>query len=356
MITDIHLVNFRSYADDSIEVSPNVNIVVGPNASGKTNLLEAVLVISRGFSYRAKDLELISFNKPWAKLEAHTEDFDRVVKIERLENDKAAKIFNINTKETKRLSLDQSIPVVLFEPNHLIMLIGVPELRRNYIDDILEQTTPGFKALRAQYKRTLSQRNMLLKSHKPSKQNLFVWNIRISELGGKIYKERVALIDKLHNDLATIYQDVSGGKELISLTYETPCRSNSYETDLLHKLESNLEKDLERGFTSYGPHRDNINVFINKRPASEVASRGETRTVLLALKILEAKFIEAQRSKKPVLLFDDVFSELDGSRRLALTKLLKDNQAFITTTDADLVIKHFTQTSNIIPIKPQNNR
>lgn len=350
MITDIHLLDFRSYIDDSIELSPKVNIIVGPNASGKTNLLEAILMISRGFSYRARDAELINFDKPWAKLEAHTEDFSRVVKIERLNDQKITKTFTINTKTLKRLRLDQTIPVVLFEPDHLMLLIGSPELRRNYLDDTLEQTVAGFKVTKSQYKRALSQRNSLLKGHKPSHQNLFVWNIRLSELGGKIYKERMQLVAKLEGQMADIYREVSGSEEIVSLGYQTNINTNNYETDLLRRLEASLDTDIERGFTSSGPHRDDMVVLMDNKPASQVASRGETRTILLVLKMIEAKVIEQQRNTRPLLLFDDVFSELDGARRLALTKLLNNYQAFITTTDADVVIQHFTENTHIIPL------
>lgn len=349
MITDIHLQNFRSYSDDSIELSPKVNIVVGPNASGKTNLLEAILVICQGYSYRAKDIDLIKFGKPWARLEAHTEDFDRIVKIEKVDEQKTTKSFTVNTKLIKRLRLDQTIPVVLFEPNHLLLLIGPPELRRTYLDNVLEQSVAGFKSTKAQYKRALGQRNSLLKSNRPSKQNLFVWNIRLSELGGKIFNERIKLVGRLQKDIKSLYKSISGGKKTISLAYQTTCSPNNYETSLLHNLESNIEKDIDRGFTSYGPHRDDLAVFIDDNQAGEVASRGETRTILLALKMIETKVIEEQRDKKPLLLLDDVFSELDGARRLALTSLLNDYQAFITTTDAEIVVQHFTEAATIIP-------
>src|SRR5579872_3349266 len=137
MVTDIHLQQFRSYADESFEFSPAVNIIVGPNASGKTNLLEAVQVISLGSSYRAGDQEHVRFTQPWARLEAHTDhNDDRVVIIE-CEELKTEKKFKINDHTFKRLSLQKSLPLVLFEPNHLLLLSGPPETRRQYLDDLL---------------------------------------------------------------------------------------------------------------------------------------------------------------------------------------------------------------------------
>lgn len=350
MITDIRLQHFRSYKDESFELSPGVNIIIGPNASGKTNLLEALLVSARGGSYRAKDTELINLDSNWARIETNTNNFNRIIRMEKTNFDKIDKTFETNTKRTNRLSLSQSIPIVLFEPNHLLLLSGSPELRRNYIDDILEQTTLGYKTLKGQYKRALTQRNTLLKSTKPKNPELFVWNVRLSELGGKLFRKRLNLVEKLKKDTSKLYNSLSGGKEQLEFIYKTNINIDNYESDLLKNLENNIDKDTLRGFTSYGPHRDDLQILIDNKLASEVASRGETRTIILVLKMIETQMIENTRQQKPILLFDDVFSELDGARRLALTSILSDHQSIITTTDADIVIQHFTQITNIIPI------
>lgn len=352
MITDISLQNFRSYDSDSFELSPNVNIIVGPNASGKTNLLESILVVSRGSSYRARDKELINFDKDWAKVEAHSNNFSRVAYIERVD-DKTDKTFTINTQKIKRLNLSQTIPIILFEPNHLLLLIGSPELRRSFMDDILEQTVTGFKSLKNQYRRALAQRNSLLKQMRQNlgiKNEMFVWNIRLSELAGQIFKQRTNLITQIQNEIDSVYDAISGGSERIKLNYHTECKVSNYESDLLNKLEKSIDADSLKGFTSYGPHKDDVKFLINNNLAGDVASRGETRTILLALKIIETHIVEKARDQKPILLFDDVFSELDGSRRLALTKTLNNYQTFITTTDADIVIKHYTESAKVIPL------
>lgn len=351
MITDIHLQNYRSYDDESFELSPNVNIIVGPNASGKTNLLEAILVSARGSSFRAKDHELINNKKEWARIEANTDNTNRVIKIEKINSDKSNKTFEINTQKIKRLNMSQTIPVVLFEPNHLLLLIGSPDLRRSYIDDILEQTVTGFKTIKTQYKRALSQRNTLLKQNKFNNPEIFVWNVRLSELGGKVFKERLALVEKLQKNISNIYDSLSGGKEKLQLSYKSNINSTNYESDLLKKLEQVTNEDIMRGFTSHGPHRDDLQILINNKLAGEVASRGETRSILLALKMIETQIIETSRLTKPLLLFDDVFSELDGARRLALTNILNSYQTIITTTDADVVVNHFMENNNIIPLR-----
>lgn len=350
MLESIRLQNFRSYVDDSFEFDPGVNIIVGPNASGKTNLLEAVLMVARGSSYRAKDAELLQFDAPWARLEARTPDGARIVKLQK-EYVTAKKTFEIHEQLFQRLSLQKTIPIVLFEPNHLSLLTGSPELRRTFLDDLIEQMLPGFSTTRRAYRRVLAQRNALLKKgfHAASSQ-VFVWNLRLSELGGRIASERLKLIESIQKLATETYQGLSGTDAKVSVNYESTCSIEQYETSLLRSLEKNLERDCLLGFTTAGPHRDDMRVLLNGRPVEETASRGETRSLILMLKIVELQLMGAARGMTPLLLLDDVFSELDGKRRHALTVHLQKYQTFITTTDADVVLKHFTESCNIIPL------
>jgi DNA replication and repair protein RecF len=350
MITDIRLQRFRSYKDESFEFDPGVNIVVGANASGKTNLLEAVLVVCRGNSFRAKDQELLAFGAPWARLDAHTPDGNRSVKLVRHE-EQTSKEYEINSQKLKRLLLNKQIPTILFEPNHLLLLNGSPERRRDYLDNLLEQVVPGYGRLLRDYRRALAQRNALLKHNTGSTGQLFAWNIRLSELGGKIATHRLGLIERINKKLDKTYQALAGSRKVkVLLGYETACQTGDYASSLLKGLESRQDIDMERGFTTIGPHRDDLLISFNKHLASEVASRGETRTTLLALKITELDLVEESRGKKPMLLLDDVFSELDGARRRALTEIIKGYQTFITTTDADVVVQHFMDRCHIIPL------
>ncbi|HET9174476.1 MAG TPA: DNA replication and repair protein RecF, partial [Candidatus Saccharimonadales bacterium] len=344
MIIDLRLQNFRSYTDESFEFSPGVNIIVGPNASGKTNLLEAVLVLARGSSYRVKDTELIQFTAPWARLDAHMEHGgERIMKI--VSEPTPGKRFDIDGKLYKRLTLAHTLPVVLFEPNHLQLLSGSPEGRRTYLDDLLEQTVSGYGTLRRQYKRTLAQRNALLKQSPHTVTQLFPWNVRLSELAGQIVRQRCRLVAQMAEQLPSLYESLSHTATKTALSYKAQWSAESYESNLLKKLEMSTELDAVRGFTSAGPHREDITVLFNTHPADETASRGEIRTLVLALKILELEIIRAARESTPLLLLDDVFSELDGSRRRALTTYLQQYQTFITTTDADVVLQNFTESA-----------
>jgi DNA replication and repair protein RecF len=184
----------------------------------------------------------------------------------------------------------------------------------------------------------------------PSDSQLFVWNVRLSELGGKIARLRAGVVDKLNTNIEALYSELAHNQVPVKLVYESDGSVDNYSSDVLRLLSQNLAKDSQRGFTSNGPHRHDLGVYLKGHPAPLTASRGESRTLLLALKLLELQLIEEVRGKRPVLLLDDVFSELDGARRKALTRHLKDYQSFITTTDADIVVQHFIDDCTIIPL------
>lgn len=347
MISNVRLQHFRSYKDSAFEFGDGVNIIVGPNGSGKTNLLEALLVLARGGSYRAGDGDLLELEADWARIDGVVDGAqERTVVFKR--GAVLQKTYTIGAKSQSRLSEKQRLPVTLFEPNHLSLLHGSPDGRRAYLDDVLEQTVPGFSVFRKSYKRVLAQRNFLLKKPNTPKQEFFPWNLRLSELGAVIYRARRELVDEFAAHIQETYQRLSGTTTIVSVAYESRIPEVGYESQLLRVLEENHHKDTERGFTSFGPHRDDMMVFFDGTPAALTASRGEARTATLTLKILETRALERTLNTKPLLLLDDVFSELDGVRRRALTEYLQDYQVFITTTDADIVVKHFTS-STIIP-------
>jgi DNA replication and repair protein RecF len=342
------LQHFRSYGDNSFEFGPGVNIIVGPNGSGKTNLLEAVLVLCRGSSYRAHDKDLLKHGQSWARLDAHVQGQARSIKLQ-LQGELVKKEYLVGGTALKRLPLSRTVPVVVFEPNHLQLLTESPDLRRTFLDDTIEQTVPAFADLRRRYKRALAQRNSLLKQQFTTDQ-LFIWNVRLSELGGQIVAHRKTFVADNQNNLTRLYQKLSNKKAKVALLYQSKVKSENYGSAMLKALEAHIETDKERGFTTIGPHRDDLVPELNGYPLSAAASRGETRTMLLALKLLELQAVEAARGIKPLLLLDDVFSELDGARRQALTTYLQDHQTFITTTDADIVVQHFLDKCTVIPL------
>ncbi len=353
MIQSLRLQNYRSYKDESFEFENGVNIIVGPNASGKTNLLEGILVISRGNSFRVHGgSELIQFNQPWARLDAKTSSSPRAVKIVADGSGKSKKQFVIDDKNFSRLSLGRQLPVVLFEPSSLLMLHGSPDARRDYMDGLLSQTEEDYSRQLRDYKRAVAQRNALLKHGPAAAGQLFAWDVRISEIGGRIAGRRLELIELINSRLGKIYSSLAGSNKTTTvLEYNTACRAGEYASSLLSLLEVRQSTDIDRGFTTVGPHRDDMTLLFDGHTASEAASRGETRTAILALKIIELEIIEKVHGQKPIVLLDDVFSELDGKRRRALTDVIRGYQTFITTTDADVVIQHFMDKCHIIPLQ-----
>ena len=339
MISEISLKHFRSYKNNTFKFNPGVNIIIGPNASGKTNLLEAILVACEGKSYRAGDRELIEFKQDNARIELHTTKKD--IRIVFLDNTLSKKTYKINNETFSRLSLQKRIPVVLFEPNNLSMLSGPADLRRQFLDDLLEKTKPGYGNLRRAYRRTLSQRNNLLKrGDNLVMAQLFAWDIRLCDQGEQIARYRLELAQEINKRIEKVYKNMSGSKASINFGYETIVPIAGYGTTLLHKLEDHIKEDQERGFTAYGPHREDIAISINNHPLQVTASRGEVRSMVLACKIIEALLIEEIIGVTPILLLDDVFSELDVARRDKLTVFLKNYQVFITTTNADALSKN----------------
>jgi DNA replication and repair protein RecF len=350
VFTSLRLQNVRSYADFAVELAPSVNIVVGPNASGKTNLLEALLILSGSSSYRASYSEVIANNQTWARIDGDTVDGPRVVKLVKT-GGLVDRNYEINEKPKKRLGFNDKLPIILFEPEHMRLLTGSPQHRRDFIDEILTATLPGFSGLLARYQRVIAQRNHLLKNyHQTHQSQLFAWNIRLAELAGQIVLARVNLIKMLNSQLAELYSGIAQVNTKVTANYASPLPVSTYETSLLHKLENDLNLDIAKGFTTYGPHREDISILINEQPAVNVASRGETRTLVIALKLLTLQIIEQARQRKPLILLDDVFSELDGSRRTSLTKRLQGYQTIITTTDADIIGKSLTTHAAIIAI------
>ena len=252
MITSIRLQHFRSYRDESFEFDPGVNIVVGPNASGKTNLLEAVMVLGRGRSYKAKDMELLKFGGEWARLDGFFDKQNRSVKLQQVV-DKIDKTFLINDKPYRRLNLERSIPLVFFEPNHLQLISRGPESRRDYIDDLLERSLPAFKPLASNYRRTLAQRNALLKHNPVSAQRqLFAWNVRLSELGGKIAQARQALVDDINSSISKTYSKIAHKKSSVELNYKAQFPTDRYASRLLSKLENSSAQDFQAGLYNLG--------------------------------------------------------------------------------------------------------
>ncbi|MCA9343059.1 DNA replication and repair protein RecF, partial [Candidatus Saccharibacteria bacterium] len=285
VITSARLQNYRIYQDSSFEFDPGVNIIVGPNASGKTNLLDAIYFCASGFQLvKAKDQTIMS-GKNWARVDCLTNTSQtRIIKVK--ENTEIV----IDGKIYKRLPQKEKIPTVIFEPKHLYSITTSPEMRRGYLDDILTGVSQDFVKIRSGYQKTLRQRNSLLKTGSMNvKKQVFAWDIRLSELAGEYVDHRIRLIDRINKQTSEIYSAIASKKHNLTINYETNTAKNNYADNMLANLQKNIEIDLIRGFTGTGPHRDDISLVLDDNDIRERASRGETRSTLLTLKIIEAK-------------------------------------------------------------------
>lgn len=344
MYTSLHLKQFRSYVDFTTNISHGVTVIVGPNGSGKTNLLEAFYVLSNGGSFRAADRDLVRRDCNWFKIEGIWGEQKRSLAYQLRQDGKIEKQFDFDGAKKARLTHKYSVPVVLFEPDHLRLLRGSPSGRREYLDTLLAKLYPDFTWLSHQYERVLQQRNAILKRHFSAQQredHLFAWDIRLAELAQQIVLRRQELLAQCNERLASVYSLIAQKPSRLGAQYVTSVPGDDYQASLLQLLHSNVERDVERGFTTFGPHRDDFMVTLGDAPVANSASRGEMRSLLLAFKIIELEVLAKHNDKTPMLLLDDVFSELDATRCRALAQVANAYQTIVTTTDKDNIGRYF---------------
>jgi len=347
-LKSVQLRNYRNYEQLDVETDRKVNLFVGPNAQGKTNLLEAIFVLALTKSHRtAKDRELIGWNGDSAHVRGEVEKKYGAVGLD-LTFSVQGKKAKINGLEQRRLSdFVGTFNAVMFAPEDLEIVKGTPGVRRRFLDMEIGQVQPGYLHTLQQYGKVLVQRNNYLKtaSHGLVKQAMLdVWNAQLAEYGVKIMKKRQSFIDKLQRWAEGIHSGITAGGERLEVAYRP-----SFEMDLgqeetvlidqfMIKLTQAREQELRRGVTLAGPHRDDLSFFINGKEAHVYGSQGQQRTTALSLKLAEIELIREEIGEYPVLLLDDVLSELDRNRQTQLIETFQDKvQTFITTTGLESV-------------------
>lgn len=331
IIRSLSVENVRTHTSFRHALSPNVTLIMGRNGSGKTTLLEAVAVALSGKSFKGTDKELLRQGGEWWRVDITLDDQSRTVKYNPGVPTKR-KQFIVDEKTTARLPPQSHYPVVLFEPEDLRLINGSPSRRRQFIDRFIAQLDPSYSRIVHRYERALLQRNRLLKTGS-TPTDIFAWNISISEYGAQIIDARVRLIEQLNLGLQATYDTIAQSKDSVSIHYSHTLIDNTQQK-LLRELEQQYERDRMLGSTSVGPHRHDLLFYFNNSPAMAVASRGEVRTIMLALKFLEVDIIGQLTSQPPVVLLDDVFSELDEKRQTHLATKFKDHQIIMTSASA----------------------
>lgn len=358
-IKSITLRNFRNYADESIIMGDGINLFYGENAQGKTNILEAVYLFSSAKSHRgAKDKELIRFSSDEAQISMKFYSQQRLQEAKMcFFKNKNKQLFMNEIEQKKNKALLGVFSTVIFSPEDLNLIKDGPDERRKFMDIDISQLRPNYYKILKDYGRVLEMRNNLLKKEKIDQTLLEVYNTKLAKYGAKIMIHRQLFIDKMKQKAKEIYFFISDKKEELSIIY-SPSIEKTYELkekEIVSKLYEALssKEDILKRATLKGPHRDEVLFLIDGKEAKSYCSQGQQRSIVLSLKLAEFVFMEEVLGEPPVLLLDDILSELDAKRREKLISFIKDNQTIITCTDKEF---YYQLEKPFIARKIQNGR
>ncbi|GGG71263.1 DNA replication/repair protein RecF [Paenibacillus radicis (ex Gao et al. 2016)] len=347
-LNSIQLQNYRNYGQLELRTDNQVNLFVGPNAQGKTNLLEAIFALALTKSHRtSKDKELIGWEADSARIHGEVEKRYGTVKLDLMYSAQGKKA-KINGLEQRKLSdFIGSLNVVMFAPEDLEIVKGTPGVRRRFLDMEIGQVQPGYLHTLQQFNKVLVQRNNFLKTASPGGQQqtmLEVWNAQLAEHSVKIMKKRKHFIHKLQRWAEQIHSGITAGGERLTIEYRPSFDGGGSEDEtvlfeqFMLKLSQVKDQEIRRGMSLVGPHRDDLAFFINGKEASVYGSQGQQRTTALSLKLAEIELICEEIGEYPLLLLDDVLSELDQHRQTQLIETFQSKvQTFITTTGLESV-------------------
>lgn len=345
-IEQLQLRNYRNYESLDITFENKVNVIIGENAQGKTNVLESIYVLAFTKSYRAQhDRELIYWDKEFAKINGNIMRNERKIPLEI--------IFHKNGKKAKKNKIEQKrlseyigdLNVVMFAPEDLSLVKGSPSIRRRFIDMELGQIEPTYLYHLAEYQKILKHRNQLLKQiafQKQDKTVLSIYTEQLIEHAVIILEKRFTFLQLLKDAASPIHATISRQLESLEIVYECSINVNEDSTkedirkQLLHEIEKNEMNEIRRGTTLFGPHRDDLAFFINGKNVKLYGSQGQQRTTALSLKLAEIDLIYKQTNQYPILLLDDVLSELDDFRQSHLLDTIEGKvQTFVSTTNIE---------------------
>jgi len=335
LLRRLQLRNHRNYAHLDLTPGPGVNLFIGDNGQGKTNLLEAVAMLALSASPRTRrDSEVVGPIAAAARIEAEVESGGTVIEVAialTMDGDRARRVIEVDGVRRRAFDLPGHFRVTLFWPDDLGLIKAGPELRRRFLNQMLVQVEPGYARALAGLKRVLEQRNSLLKKMGGGEGGgdvLEAWDQELVRIGGEVSTARARAVRELQPEAERCHSEISGGERL-EIEYLGPPQ------DLAEAVHNSHAEDVKRGSTSVGPHRDDLRIALRGREARAYASQGQQRTAVVSLKLAEANIVAVRTGERPVLLLDDVLSELDGDRRSALlARVAGAGQVIITAVEA----------------------
>lgn len=354
-VKKLQLLNYRNYEELNIELSKGINIFVGDNAQGKTNILESIYYSSIGKSHRTnRDRELINWDKEEAYIKLHVskERLDKNIEIKIFKDGK--KGVRINSIKVNKISeLIGVFNSVMFAPEDLKIVKESPGYRRKFLDIELCKLSSRYYFNLVQYNKVLDERNILLKKWGVDISSMIdIYDEQLSKFGAFLIKERYKYINKLNDIGKIIHKRITSENEEINFKYITSVKTvDNAEQEMREVLKKNLKSDIEKRSTGYGAHRDDFSVEINGVDVKNYGSQGQQRTAVLTIKFSSLDIIKEQTNEYPVLLLDDVLSELDLSRQKYILNSFSDVQTIITCTDIDGIKQYLKNGANIFKVK-----
>jgi len=331
---------FRNLERLDLEPGPRFNVFSGDNGAGKSNLLEALHLLGAGHSFRsAAKLDMVQRGGSESTLEALIDAGSAPRRLGLRLPRQGSRRLVLDGKRPRALSVWQAaVQVVIFHPGHLALSTGSSELRRAFLDGLLEQASPSYAASLARYTRALKSRNRVLKDESPDGMALLAYAEILSREGAQLVRERRALIEELGPLAERAFEEISGTEQKLTVRYLP--RVLGGESDLREAIAASLSQDLKRGYTTQGPHLDDLSLAVSEVSARHHASQGQHRALVLSLKVAELDTLARRVGRTPLLLLDDVSSELDRSKNRRLFSMLArlGGQVFLTTTHPEFIL------------------
>lgn len=324
IIKNVRLDNFRIHDEYLLNCEKQTTLIVGENGIGKTSILEAIYILMRGKSFRAVDREILKRGADFYRVDLEYNNGEKITAV----YDGFKKTFRFKDKKSLRIPREMKYPVVLFLPEDLHLVATSPTKRRDYFDKFFAQLFENYYLSLNKYNKALKQRNELLKSEFADASALFSWNIMLAKYGTEIWNMRRKMIKEINLVFTENYRSIANIADEVRLILSDEVMD---ESRYLYKLEQNFERDRVVGNTGFGIHKDNYEFYFNGRLADGSASRGEVRSMILALKFIEARMMIDYLNKRPLILLDDVFSELDETRQKSLVQNFSEHQIILTS-------------------------